>query len=94
MKMVALEIILKISLQMPFEFRLNQALPWVMQAFATRKAAHGIQGKENHIHATRVRVKAFEIVLELFEDLLSIEEEITVDPANYIVFPAYILKEF
>ena len=29
-KMIALEIILKISLLMPFDFRLNQALPWIM----------------------------------------------------------------
>lgn len=30
MKMVALEVLLKLALKMPFEFRLNQVLPWVM----------------------------------------------------------------
>jgi hypothetical protein len=42
MKMVALEIILKISMLMPFEFKLNQALPWVMQAFNTGRAQDNI----------------------------------------------------
>ena len=65
-----------------------------MQAFATGGASDNILGSDNHMHTTRVRVRAFEIVLELFKDLLDTEEEITVDPANYIVFSAYILKEF
>ena len=94
MKMVALEILLKIGKEMPFEFRLNQVLPWVMQAFSRGVASDNIQGKDSHLHKTRVRVRAFEIVLELFEDILSTEEEIQVMPADYIVFSAYILKEF
>jgi hypothetical protein len=94
MKMVALEVILKISLLMPFEFRLNQALPWVMQAFSIGTASDNIQGKDNHKHATRVRIKAFEIILEMFKNLLDETKEVTVSPADYIVFGSYILKEF
>lgn len=85
---------MKISLLMPFEFRLNQALPWVMQAFNRGGASDNIQGSDNHMHKTRVRVRAFEIVLEMFKDILDSIEEITVSPADYIVFSAYILKEF
>ena len=94
MKLVALEILLKLALKMPFEFRLNQVLPWVMQAFSRAQASDNIRGKNKHLHTTRVRVRAFEIVLEMFEDILDCTEEIYVMPADYIVFSAYILKEF
>lgn len=46
------------------------------------------------MHATRVRVRAFEIVLEMFKNILDSQEEYIVSPADYIVFSAYILKEF
>jgi hypothetical protein len=39
-----------------------------------------------------VRVRAFEVVLEMFEDILDCTDEIYVMPADYIVFSAYILK--
>lgn len=39
-------------------------------------------------------MRAFEIVLEMFEDVIDCTEEIYVMPADYIVFSAYILKEF
>ena len=44
------------------------------------------------MHKTRVRVRAFEVVLEMFEDILDCTDEIYVMPADYIVFSAYILK--
>ena len=42
----------------------------------------------------RVRVRAFEIVLEMFKEYLDSTEEIVVQPSDYVVFTAYILKEF
>ena len=93
-KMVALEVLLQIAKLMPFDFRLNQVLPWIMQAFNRGVASDNIQGSDHHLHKTRVRVRAFEVVLEMFEDILDKTEELFVMPADYIVFSAYILKEF
>jgi hypothetical protein len=49
MKMVALEIILQISKKMPFDFKLNQALPWIMQSFKTNQNA-ALAGGDNTLH--------------------------------------------
>ena len=78
---------------MPFDFRLNQALPWVMQSFKHGLAADNM-GSDNNLHQMRVRIRAFEIVLEMFSDVLESTDEILVQPADYVVFTAYILKEF
>lgn len=48
MKMVALELILQISKKMPFDFCLNQALPWVMQAFRKGEAADNMGNEYGH----------------------------------------------
>ena len=81
MRIVALEMLQKISVFLPFEMRLGQVLPYVAKIFDSTQS-------ENN---SRVKVKALEVLLSLFDDLISRTDMIIIEPFDFKVFQNYIL---
>ena len=76
-KIVALEMLEKIAKHLPFEIRLAQILPYVAKSF---------DQNERNQSQSRVKVKALQVILALFEDVIDSTEEIIVNPYDFKVF--------
>lgn len=77
MRIVALELLQKISAYLPFDMILGQVLPYIARVYDT-EAAGKSQG--------RVRVKAFEVLLSLFDGLIERTDMILIEPFDFKVF--------
>ena len=89
MRIVALEMLQKISIYLPFETRLGQVLPYIAKVFLS-VSQEGSNPQQVRSHS-RVRVKALEVLLSLFDDLLDLTEQIIIEPFDFKVFQNYIL---
>ena len=89
MRIVALEMLQKISVFLPFETRLGQVLPYVARIFDTMQSetAAATQAQAQ----AKVRGKAFDVLLSLLDDLVHRTDSIIIEPFDFKVFQNYIL---
>ena len=77
----------KIALHLPFEVRLSQVLPYIEKVFNVRQS-----DSNTSVQAfSRVKVRALEVLLSLFEDLIECTDEIIVQPFDFKVFQNYVM---
>ena len=77
----------KIALHLPFEVRLSQVLPYVAKTFTDSQSDSGSSAQT----LSRVKVRALEVLLSLFEDLIECTDEIIVQPFDFKVFQNYVM---
>lgn len=74
-----------------FDVRLNRILPYIHQAFGldSQEGQKNVNNKES-TSQSEVRVKALEVLLSMFEDVLEDSSKVTMQPSEYKVFQNYI----
>ena len=90
MRIVALEMIQKIAACLPFETRLGQVLPYVARIFDAGQVESNPNWGSQQTQS-RVRVKALEVLLTLFDDLIDRTDVLIIEPFDFKVFQNYIL---
>ena len=85
MRIVALEMMQKISAYLPFETRLGQVLPYVARLFDSAQVESNPNWGQQQSQS-RVRVKALEVLLTLFDDLVDRTDVIIIEPFDFKVF--------
>jgi len=82
MRIVALEMLQKISVFLPFEMRIGMVLPYIARVYDTEHVGQA---------SSRVKAKAFQVLLSLFDDLIDRTDLIIIEPFDFKVFQNYIL---
>ena len=87
MRIVALEMLQKISAYLPFETRLGHVLPYIARIFDSVQQEGNNPGNLGQpVAQSKVRVKALEVLLNLFDDLIDRTDMIIIEPFDFKVF--------
>ena len=77
----------KLARHLPFYVRLHQVLPYIAKTFTDSQS----EGSGTASSLSRIKVRAFEVLLALFQDMIDCTDEITVQPFDFKVFQNYIM---
>ena len=78
----------KMSSLVPFDFRPSYILPLVQKVFDSQAEEAGLYSLTS---SSKVRVKALQVILSLFDELIDCSDEVFIEAFDFKLFPNYIL---
>jgi len=78
-KLVGLEMLLRIAQNQSFEVRIKEILPYVIKVIENK-------------NQSKVQIKAIEVLVQMFEDILNSDRQIVLQAMDYRTFSSYIMQ--